>query len=162
MILTTAALAIALAGPPQPVDIFTLSDSSGVLPVAEAAADWSKNTDITVNVGECTGLNCIHLQVVPFACGYGWPVGGCAYRLEDGSCNVEVSQSVVSRGGYLDDLVTKHEAGHCIWRGLGYSQSAHLSDPRALMSASHSSSPTRQEATLSSIDRRFTRDLVAG
>ena len=70
--------------------------------------------------------------------------------------------SVTTLGrGYLDDLVTKHEGGHCIWSYLGISQSYHLPDtPHALMSATHSGAPSKKEATLTNTDRSFTRSLL--
>lgn len=146
---------------------FTLDSNPGTtppLPLAAAAADWSKNTGITVVVGDCTtGKYCIHFKTVPFACNIG-SASGCAYGLSDGSCQVEVDQWVANRQdtAYTDELVTKHEAGHCIFRALGWSGSSHLPDsPNALMSASGPISPTLKEATLTSVDRRFTRDLVS-
>jgi len=137
------------------------ADGSG-LPVAEAATDWSKNTGISVVTGDCTGTKCVHFKVVNFACGYGAPVGGCAYRVADGSCQVEVSVWVWDKSwSRLDELVTKHEAGHCIWSYGGISQSYHLPEvPHALMSATHSSSPSVKESTLYVTDRKFTQGLV--
>jgi len=132
--------------------------------IAEAATDWSKNTGITVVTGDCTGTKCVHFKVVDFACGYGAPVGGCAYRVADGSCQVEMSVWVWNQNWKrIDELVTKHEAGHCIWSYGGITQNFHLPEsPHALMSATHSSSPSVKESTLYSTDRKFTQGLVFG
>jgi hypothetical protein len=154
----------------QAAPVFTL-DTTAVPGYDEvwAAADWSKNTGVTVVPGSCsTGPYCIKVSNVSFACGRAYPIGGCAYRTslaEGGYYQVEVSEWVWGRGyeRYLDDLILKHEAGHCIWGALGYSQSAHLPDkPHALMSSTHSTGPTKKEATLTSVDRQFTRNLVTG
>lgn len=152
---------------PSYVDATTGQTVRPPLPLAASAADWSRNTDVTAAVGECNGTRCVHFKVVDFACNRGAPVGGCAYRIPDGSCQVEVSQWVVNRVAdnpnvYTDLLVTTHEAGHCIWSYMGIAQNFHLSDPRALMSASPPGgiSPTLKQATLTSIDRRFTKSLL--
>jgi hypothetical protein len=164
VLLTLVGTVPATAAPPRAAATvqFTLDADGTTLPLAAAAVDWSKNTGISVVVGDCTGANCIHFKVVQTSCGIG-AASGCAYRISDGSCQVEVDQWVADRGNtaYTDELVTKHEAGHCIWSYLGVSQSYHLPDePHALMSATHSTSPSLKDATLTSTDRRFTKSLV--
>lgn len=164
VLLTLSGAMTATAAPPRAAATapFILDADGTTLPLAAAAADWSKNTGITVTTGDCTGANCIHFKVVQTSCGIG-AASGCAYRLGDGSCQVEVDQWVADRGNtaYTDELVTKHEAGHCIWSYLGISQSYHLpEEPHALMSATHSTSPSLKDATLTSTDRRFTKSLV--
>jgi hypothetical protein len=163
--LTVASVAPAAAG--QAVGpTFTFNAQTTGLPTAAAAADWSKSTGITAVSGSCTyGATCIRFEFVSFACGQNAPVAGCAYVKSDGIgswCQVDISQWARNRmvdAIWLDDLVTKHEAGHCIFRALGYSGSAHL-DPPALMAASQPTYPTKREATLYSTDRAFTRSLV--
>ncbi len=164
------ALVFGFATPAQAATTITL-DADGarlsngqILPTAEAAADWSKNTDVTVVAGECTtGKYCVHFKIVDgFPCGKG--VAGCAYGIADGSCQVELSKArlsyvVTHNRIWLDDLLVKHEAGHCIFRAGGIAQSYHLPDPGALMYFEQPSNPTRQEATLSNADRTFTRTL---
>jgi hypothetical protein len=166
---TAAGLTFAGAAAPASATHVTITldaDGSTLLPLAAAAADWSKNTNVRVVTGDCTGTRCVHFkEVTGTAClTRGAPSGtqGCAYRLTDGSCQVEVSTGRFSWPGreYLDDLITKHEAGHCIFSYGGKSTAFHLPDsPHALMSAVQSGSPTRQEATLTSVDRSFTRTL---
>ena len=162
----TGATAVTAAPPANAAAVTITFDADGSgLPTAAAATDWSKNTNITVLAGECTtGINCVHFKLADFPCGRGAPVGGCAYGIADCSCQVEVGRWIFSSGPnreYLDDLIVKHEGGHCIFRAGGISQSFHIADSRALMSAVQSSSPTRQQATLTSIDRSFTRDLFS-
>ncbi len=144
---------------------FTFDTDGTTLPLAAAAADWSKNTDIAAVVGECTtGNKCVHFKVIPK--GTGQPcstanVAGCAYRLGDGSCQVEVSGYYLSLPGTenLAKLVTTHEAGHCIWSAGGKAMSFHLSDPNALMYHETEIRPSRHDANLTSVDRSFTRTL---
>lgn len=161
--LTFGGAPAANAGKPATTSAITITlDADGTsFPVVAAASDWSKNTGITVVAGDCTGANCIHFKSIVNAipCDYHVFVNGCAYPLADGSCQVEIYESVVGRAN-LAALITKHEAGHCIFWYGGLAVSYHLpEDPHALMSATHSGSPSKKEANLTNIDRTFTRSL---
>lgn len=138
--------------------VITFDPGETSLPIEAAAADWSKNTDIDVVVGACTGPDCVHFRVVDgIPCSWDSAVGGCAYPLADGSCQVDIAPYV--NLGYTVDLVTRHEAGHCIFWFGGERVNYHLPESRALMSATHDSATTKGKAGLTSIDRAFTRDL---
>jgi len=116
--------------------------------------------------GDCTGLRCVRFKVVEgIPCNWDSAVGGCAYRLDDGSCQVEVASYKLKNPArsWVDELITSHEAGHCIWSYGGKSTAFHLpEDPHALMSPTHSGSPSKHEAKLTRHDRAFTRTLVFG
>ena len=169
--LTLGVSAPAQAGKPAPAAAATLvfdADGSN-LSVAAAAADWSKGTGITVVTGDCTGTKCVHFKVIPTT-GTTWPCKqfglgfhyGCAYSLSDGGCQVEVAANVFGRG-HLELMVTKHEAGHCVFKYGGKAVSFHLPDsPHALMSATQPGAPKKKDAMLTTIDRNFTKTLNFG
>lgn len=160
--LTFTGATVASAGPAHAATVTITFDADGTpLPVAAAAADWSKSTDISVVTGDCTGPNCVHFKIITNAvpCNYHVFINGCAYSLSDGSCQVEVYSGVLGRP-YFEALVTKHEAGHCIFKFGGKAVSFHLPDsPHALMSANQPGDPGKKDSTLTSIDREFTRSL---
>jgi hypothetical protein len=155
------------ASPASAATTITFDADGSAVSAAASAADWSKGTGITVVTGNCTGTKCVHFKVIPNT-GTDWPCkqfglpyhAGCAYRIADGGCQVEVAANVFGRG-YLELMVTKHEAGHCVFSYGGKAVSFHLPDqPHALMSAVQPGDPSKRDATLTTTDRDFTKTLV--
>lgn len=144
----------ALAARASSDDVFTIRTTDSRIPVEKVAADWSKNTDVTVNVGQCSsGPYCILITVADIPCDDS-RVSGCARTVSDGSCVATVGDHWAN-DPTTSEYVSKHEVGHCIWYVGGFG--GHLDDPRALMY--YGFYPGVNKAVLTSIDRSTTRSL---
>jgi len=147
----------AIAAPPSPTTTITLDSTTGTgLPLQEVAADWSKNTDVTVTVAPCSGPLCITFSRPMAVCGITIiinPPPGCAHPGVSGSCHNEIASWISSA---LILRVTLHEVGHCIYwfGGAGF---VHLDSRNAVMNPTgdYGSGPVR----LTSADRRFAKAL---
>ena len=146
--------AFATGHKPDPKPVATTNTNVAAAGAVAGAKSSSRSSSNSTSSSRATGGNAR-------AAGGNANAAGCAYRLSDGSCQVEVDQEKIAFPGreYLDDLITKHEAGHCIFSYGGLAVSYHLSDPRALMYSTQPTTPTKAQATLTSIDRSFTRGL---
>lgn len=160
----------AFAAPPTEDSPVVTLDPTGVedfLPELEdSATDWSKNTDVDVVVAPCTGDNCVHFEVVDNPC----PSGdvtfgltlGCAHASSDPeACQVDLNDYLYSAWWTLRLYAIKHEIGHCVY-WLGGAGFIHLDSERALMKDGFSGTPSAQNATLTTVDRKFAQELPWG
>ena len=138
----------------------TVSDQSGgVLPARAAARAWAKSGAITARFGNCAGPGCIVIRATEThtagTCFY--LTAGCAYRIPDGTCIVEVNNWAAApdpyRSRWLALSVTTHEVGHCL--GL-----PHLDPVTSIMhNPGSSTDPVRYP---SAADLAYLRDVTAG
>lgn len=148
--------------------VITIDGGTSGADVANIAADWSKNTGVTVVPGECTGQeDCVTITVLPpgvAPCGVVLDMGtvnGCAQDHQaTQTCDVTINNTIAN--DYLTFLyVAKHEVGHCIWAlGPATPWYGHLDDKRAIMYAQMLGYPQHlSDATLTSVDRSWSRSL---
>ena len=158
--LIAAAPATAEARPAPGQLTVTVSDqSSGTLPARAAARAWAKSGAITARFGPCAGPGCIIVRATEThtagTCYY--LTAGCAYRIPDGTCIVEVNRWVAEpdpyRSRWLAQSVTTHEVGHCL--GL-----PHLDPVTSIMHNPGSS--TDPVKVPSAADLAYLRDVTAG
>ena len=144
---------------PEGATVTVWDQSGGVLPARAAGNAWAKSGAVNVKMGTCTGPSCIvvrstvtHAEGTCFA-----STAGCAYKIPDGTCIVEVNTWVSDRNRYqsryLAQSVTTHELGHC----LGV---PHLEPLDSIMhNPGSSTDPIR---TPSAGDLQYLRDVSTG
>lgn len=162
--LVLVAPAVVNARPAPAGTTVTVSDQSGgVLPARTAARAWVKSGAVNVRFGACAGPGCIvvrstvtHTEGTCFA-----TTAGCAFKIPDGTCIVEVASWVTNpepayapyQSRFLPLAVTTHEVGHC----LGV---PHIGEADSIMNPQMSpSDPTK---TPSSADLQYLRGVIAG
>lgn len=160
---------LAAASPAQaaraadPAVTITVDGDPSVLPLVEAAEDWSIRTGVNVVVGPCSGAYCVHVVIVDQPCPSGGVVigfvGGCARGSSDpGACEVQFNDDLLTGDALLRLYVTKHEIGHCVYwfGGAGF---IHLDSKRALMKDGLAGYPSANETNLTAEDRKFAAAL---
>lgn len=98
------------------VTVTVQDTSAGLLPVSDAASAWSKNTNVSLTLGSCTGPTCVIVQHAspPITSGVSLDqVGGMAMTNPDGSCTAMVAPWL---DAYPDArrAALEHEIGHCL------------------------------------------------